>query len=224
MKKPKIGILGGIGPEATGQFYSRLISGLQRKGIISSNTDFPHIIINSIPAPELVFRNHSQDELEMYIKGLKQLEANKVDFIVIVCNTIHHFMDLLKTKIKTPILDLPEEIEKQLIQQDVKKITILGTPTTIQSDVFRFNSVENNTLTDAEIQILSEAILNFLIGNNKEEQINKVNKIARKYKDGSQVILGCTELSIMLGHNKEFIDTMDIMVETTIMKFLEFKQ
>ncbi len=50
----KIGILGGIGPEATGHFYLKLIKRLQETGRIKRNTDYPQIIINSIPAPELV--------------------------------------------------------------------------------------------------------------------------------------------------------------------------
>ena len=51
----KIGILGGIGPEATGEFYNKLIKRLQEKDLIKSNKDFPQIFINSIPAPELIY-------------------------------------------------------------------------------------------------------------------------------------------------------------------------
>ena len=68
----KIGILGGIGPEATGEFYNKLIKRLQERGLVKSNRDYPHIIINSIPAPELIYDKISDEDLNPYIKGLKE--------------------------------------------------------------------------------------------------------------------------------------------------------
>ena len=52
--KRVIGVLGGIGPEASVEFYAKLVKKLQESGMIKRNEDFPKIIINSIPAPELV--------------------------------------------------------------------------------------------------------------------------------------------------------------------------
>ncbi len=88
-------MLGGIGPEATGEFYSKLIRSLQEKKLIKNNKDFPHIIINSIPAHELISHKISDEELKPYIEGLKELDKFGVDFIVMVCNTIHLFYDEL---------------------------------------------------------------------------------------------------------------------------------
>ena len=44
MSKIKIGVLGGIGPEATGMFYLKLIKKMQADGLISCNGDFPQIL------------------------------------------------------------------------------------------------------------------------------------------------------------------------------------
>lgn len=71
----KIGILGGIGPEATGGFYLKLISKFQEKKLIRSNRDFPQIIINSIPAPELIYEKVSIRDLRPYLQGLGELDC-----------------------------------------------------------------------------------------------------------------------------------------------------
>jgi aspartate/glutamate racemase len=76
MKKIKIGVLGGIGPEATGEFYNKLISKLQDNGMIKSNSDFPQIIINRIPAPELI-DHASESDIEQYRKGIFGIRSDE---------------------------------------------------------------------------------------------------------------------------------------------------
>jgi len=116
----KIGVLGGIGPEATGEFYNKLIQKLQEKGLIKTNRDFPQIVINSIPAPELIHDKITKEELCHYIQGLKELDELGVDFIVMVCNTIHLYYEQLQQEINTPILDLRKELEDSLKRKKVK--------------------------------------------------------------------------------------------------------
>jgi hypothetical protein len=60
----RIGVLGGIGPEATGEFYNKLIAKFQERGLIKTNRDFPQIVINSIPAPELIYDTISDEDLK----------------------------------------------------------------------------------------------------------------------------------------------------------------
>jgi aspartate/glutamate racemase len=48
MKRPTIGILGGIGPESSAFFYKRIIELVQQRYSISSNTDYPHILLEHI--------------------------------------------------------------------------------------------------------------------------------------------------------------------------------
>jgi len=218
-KNKIIGILGGIGPEATGNFYLSLISLFQKRGLINSNTDFPQIIINSIPAPELIYEKISNKDLELYIKGLKELEKFGVDSIAIICNTIHLFYQKLQNKIKTPIIDLRKEIKNFLIEKNVKTITVLGTPITIKKGLYRFESFKYLDLNEEDVKSLAEGIFNFNKGFEKNKQKRTIQNIAKKYlKNGAEIIiLGCTELELMLkGVNIPKINTMDILLETII--------
>src|SRR3989338_9160267 len=127
MTPSTIGILGGIGPEATGLFYLALIRRLQEQGLIRRNQDFPRIVINSIPAPELVQDSPSQDDLRPYLDGLKALDRLGVDFIVMVCNTIHLYHDRLQQAITAPLMDLRAAVKQAMLRRRVP-VLLLGTP------------------------------------------------------------------------------------------------
>lgn len=219
MTQSRIGVLGGIGPEATGEFYNKLINKLQESNLIKTNTDFPQILINSIPAPELIYDTISKKELNPYVNGLKELDRIKVDFIIMVCNTIHLFHGQLQKKVKTEILDLRRELEKTIVKSKIKSALLIGTPTTVNSGLYDFDNIKIIKPNKAELKQLTKAIFNFNKGQNKQEQLKKVKKICQKYLvlGAETIILGCTEFAAML--DKEDIpkiNTIDVLVKAVI--------
>ncbi|MBC8495355.1 aspartate/glutamate racemase family protein [archaeon] len=223
----KIGVLGGIGPEATGEFYNKLIHRLQSEGLINSNQDFPKIIINSVPAPELVSTNIKEDELKEYLVGLKELDYLNTDFIVMVCNTIHLFHEKLQSEINTQILDLREEVKTFLIDNNIGEVLIIGTPQTVKSGLYNFEEIKTITPNNFELKKLSHTIFNYNKGFEKEKQIAISKDVCQKYLDRGvkKIILGCTEFAVMLkNENIPTINTVDILVDATIKRFILNKQ
>ncbi len=224
----RIGVLGGIGPESTAEFYTKLISELQRTGFIKSNKDFPQIVINSIPAPELVYEKITDADLSFYMEGLKELDKFGVDFIVMVCNTIHLFYDKLQNQITTPILDLRKEVEKAIKAKGVSSVLVLGTPSTIDKGLYDFAGIKSIKPTKSETEQLSTAIFSFNNGTDKEKQGKKVVEICNKYlSDGGTktVILGCTEFGLMLSNgNFDKINTIDVLVKATVERTIWVKK
>lgn len=213
----KIGVLGGIGPEATGKFYLSLINKMQK--YVNKNEDFPQIIINSIPAPELIYENVEKDKLKSYIEGLKELDG--CDFIVMVCNTVHLFYDEFQKCVKTPIIDLREEVKKEIFKKGIKNITVIGTPTTINSGLYEFEGINYHNPDADEQKMLTESIFNFNKGNDKNNQKKKAEMIINKYmSNGSEcVILGCTEFGVMLEDMKiPKINTIEVLVDIVVNK------
>jgi len=221
--KVRIGVLGGIGPEATANFYSKLIRKLQSEGFVKSNSDFPQIIINSIPAPELVGKI-SEENLDIYVKGLKELDDIGIDFIVMVCNTIHIYYERLQKEVAAPIINLPKEVEFFLRKNKVSSIFVIGTQETINGELYKFKGINYSAPNANDISILSKIIFDFNMGVDKNLQITKVKNICLKYlanKDCA-VILGCTEFCTML-EDETFnkINTIDVLVNSVIKTFLE---
>lgn len=225
MKNVRIGVLGGIGPEATSEFYSKFIRELQRQGLIKSNTDFPQIIINSIPAPELVYDDIPEEDLTMHIEGLRQLDALGVDFIVMVCNTIHLFYDKLQSQIKTPIINLRNEVKRILDYNMVKSIFILGTPSTVNKDLYKFEDKNCMIPNKEELRELGKSIFEYNLGNRKENQAEKVKNMCNKYIGQGKaevIVLGCTEVALML-EKEDFpkVNTIDVLVDAAVNRFIE---
>lgn len=219
-RNKKIGLLGGIGPEATGNFYLDLISRLQASGQVKENRDFPQIIVNSINAPELIGEKVSEKDMEPYLFGLKELEKFDVDFIFMVCNTIHLFYTTLQKKIKVPILDLRSIFERFLRLQQVKSIVVFGTPMTIKSGLYKYEGIKYVEPSEKDSKLLSQLIFNF---NKGLKQAPIINNLANKYlRQGAEfLITGCTEIALMLKNSDiPKIDPMDLVIEEIVSLYL----
>lgn len=226
MSNKIIGILGGIGPEATGRFYLSLIDRLQKSGQIKSNLDFPQVIINSIPAPELIKETISKKDLKPYIKGIKELERFGSDFIVMVCNTIHLFYDRLKKEINIPMINLRKEVGLGLKEKQIRSIVVIGSLGVINGGLYKYKDIETRDLSKNNINQIAKAIFRFNKGINKNKQAEIVKDIVTKHIKRTRVQLivsGCTEVSLMLKNtNLPILDTMDVLLEATIKRLNRF--
>jgi len=216
-----IGILGGIGPGSSIEFQSRLIAEFQERGLIKSNTDYPHYVLNSIPAPEPVGDNL---DLTEYINGVNHLEFCRSSFVVMICNTIHLHHEKLQKNLIIPIINLREEVKEYLEKEGVEFFTVLGTMMVLEKGLFHFSGTSRNELLEHEIVALEEAIFAWNMGQDKEHNKDIVIDLAKKYSKDSTILAACTEVSCMLeGSGIPFVDTMDILVDAVVEKYLEIK-
>jgi aspartate/glutamate racemase len=164
-------------------------------------------------------------DLEVYISGLKELDSLKTDVIVPVCNTINVYHKMLQETISTPILNLREEVRRELIKQGISKASVLATPSTIKNGLYSFDFIKYTAVNRKDLDILSKAIFNYNIGYKKDEQKRNVEEIYQKYLKQSEgtIIIGCTELSLMLGEKsrKRTVDTFDVLVDSTVSLYLK---
>ncbi|MGC8673563.1 MAG: aspartate/glutamate racemase family protein [Thermoprotei archaeon] len=229
MRQVKIGVLGGIGPESSAEYYLKLIKGLQQKNCVHSNPDYPQIIINSVPAREFPVEVDISKDLrdidQLYITGVKQLDQIGVDFVVIVCNSAHVFYKELADSIKVPILDLRDEVRKELLKRHIHKSVVLGTPWTIQTGLYDFEGITTLKLRSDDILQLYRSIYSFNLGNYDQPK-NTVKEMAKRYVEAGAeiVILGCTEVALMLQDEAlPVLNTVDVLVWSTIEKFCKLR-
>lgn len=210
-----IGVLGGIGPEATAIFYRSLIQELQLD--MHSNTDLPRIVINSIPAPELVRHPVTQEELAPYRDGLLVLDRLEPEFIVMVCNTIHLYLDEFRMRIRAPILDLRAVVRNHLVERGATRVGIVGTAATVTQGLYASDVYETLTPTTEELELLGETIVRFNRGERPDEQRQRAARVVdRLTGDGAQVVvLACTEFAAMLAGTPDTVDTIGLLVEAT---------
>ena len=218
----KIGILGGIGPEATGYFYITLINKLKKSGLIKKNKDYPQFFINSINAPELTSLEVQNSDIQLYIDGINELTTHKPDFIVMVCNTIHIYRDLLIQKSGfNNILSLRDIVKEELTKASLP-LCILATPLTIKNDLYRYNEFSYINLDAGDLKEITEIIINFNATGDKEKNKEKLIEIIKKQtKLGAKsFLMACTEISELLvdENNIQKLDSLEILLNFVLKK------
>ena len=104
------GIIGGLGPESTCNFYLNLCSKFRK-----NSNSYPSIVIDNVSFPcklerEIIQKSKKEEELLPFLKeSIRRLNKAQVDFIVIPCNTVHIFIDELRKESSTPILSIIDE-------------------------------------------------------------------------------------------------------------------
>lgn len=223
----KIGILGGIGPEATGYFYSNLINKLKKSGLIKENKDYPQFFINSINAPELTGLKVPDSDLQPYIDGIKELAIHKPDFIVMVCNTIHVYRDLIIKKSGfSNILSLRDIVKEELVGVSLP-LCILATPSTIKNDLYRYNEFSYVDLDVEDLEEIAKIVVDFNATGEKSRNKEKLEKIIEKQtKLGAKSFLvACTEISELLADENSIqkMDSLEILLNYVFKKIISSK-
>src|SRR5258708_349756 len=124
-----VGIIGGLGPETTAKFYLEIISNSQHQ----NNEARPPILMWSIPLPlgieeDLITRAQGEERyLPFMIDAAKRLEKGGADFIVIPCNSVHIFINEVRSSVNIPVLSIIEETLKFLKNKSISKVGLLAT-------------------------------------------------------------------------------------------------
>jgi len=204
-----IGILGGMGTQAGLDFCNKL-SMLNRGKIDQKYPLF--ILYNKSNIPGRPENLHKYNEvLKSLIKGCLLLQHSKCKFIVIPCNTAHHWYDDLQKRIKIPIISMPKEVWLHAKNKCKKnsKIGILATEGTLKTNVYNKFFYKDFKLVSPkkslQVQSVNKAIKYVKMGKikNAEKAIKPAINYLIKIKC-TKIILGCTELPIAIFAFKSF--------------------
>jgi aspartate racemase len=123
-----LGIFGGMGPEATADFYNKIVR------LTPAETDQEHIptLIYSLPqVPDRMASIRNQDPaiVPYLVEGVTRLENAGASFIAIPCNTVHYYFDYMQDAVSIPIIHMIRETVKEVSQHypDLKKVGLLAT-------------------------------------------------------------------------------------------------
>ena len=105
--KKLLGIIGGMGPEATSLFFKKILDFTDAR---IDQDHIPLIIYNypQIPDRVLWYNNIGNSPVPYIIEGMKKLESIGVDLFAIPCNTAHIWFDEIKKNINQSVLNMIE--------------------------------------------------------------------------------------------------------------------
>ena len=230
-----IGIIGGLGPEATSDYYKGLIRQVDAlKG--DQDLSYPEIIIYSVNMARFVgmLDKGDKDGAADYIAGaINKLAAAGADFAAISANTPHLLIKEISSKADIPLISIVETCRERARQMHLVRCGLLGTGFTMKSDFYR-EAFATYNIEIAVPGIDEIEIINRLIFNELEKGIFKdetrasllgiVNRMIDNYHIDS-LILGCTEFPLLFTDSGylgiPFLNTSQIHIEEIVKRCME---
>jgi len=165
-------------------------------------------------------------------EGIKNLISAGADFIAIPCNTIHIYFEMLQSFSKVPLLNIVDEVAKFAKEKSYKKLGVMATKTTIDNKLYdkylKKFGIEVITPTTEQIFEIAKIIHNVERGKILSEDKEKLREIAKSLenKGADAVVLGCTELPIVLKQEDcttKLLDSTQILAEATVKRATQYK-
>jgi aspartate racemase len=227
-----VGIIGGIGPESTIEYYRFIIEGYrQRRG----DGSYPSMIINSIDLKTLadaVLANQLQRVADYLVNEIHKLEKAGVDFGVIAANTPHIVFNEVRKRTSLPLISIVEATCEAAGKLNLKTVALFGTKPTMQgrfySDVFSRAGITlvvppADDQTYIHDKYMNELVHGAVLPETRARLLEIIDQMkAREVIEA--VILGGTELSLILPDAEHkglpFLNTARIHAEAIVTELL----
>lgn len=223
----KLGLVGGMGPESTIPYYRDIVYGVREK---VGSEYFPNLTIESINVFEVLklCEEEKYDDLTNYLlTAIKSLAASGAEIAALSANTPHIVFDELQKKSPLPLISIIDAACKEAKKDNYTKLGLLGTIFTMTKPFFKKPFTDNNIEIaipkEQELTFINEKISSELeLGIINDETRQVFLKIIERMRneDGIQaVILGCTELPLILNDKVTpvpCLDTMKIHIQALV--------
>jgi aspartate racemase len=223
-----LGVIGGIGPESTIEYYRHLIAAHRAR---KPDGSYPSIVINSINMRTLLNMIEADDRINMvtFLVGeIQKLASAGAQVGVLAANTPHIVFDELRRQSPIPLVSIVEATCQAAKALGLNRIGLFGTRFTMQGDfyprVFSAAQIELVVPQPDEQAFIHEKYMNELVkGAILAETRRRLLAIVDRMKKQDRIdglILGGTELPLILGDVTDrgipFLDTTRIHVEAAM--------
>ena len=233
MKGQAIGILGGMGPEASGYLYRLLIEKAISDFGAKHNDDFPEILLYSIPVPDFISSDEQKGKaLSMLEERVRLLNKTTISSLAIACNTAHILLPQLKKISNAPFVSMIDAVVDRVKKAGIKQVGILGTPSTIRSKLYQ-HALEKEGIAvvvpdEKDFAFMENVIRNVIRGKISKIDANVLVSLANKLKKrGAEgIILGCTELPLVFPNKYTLpvYNSVEILAVALLRKYYKIQE
>jgi aspartate racemase len=216
--KTTIGVLGGLGPHTTSVFYLDIIER-------ATNVSRPSICIYSVPVSlqkEQSFIENGSDKryFENLLKaGLTRLEKAGSTHVVLPCNTLHEFHDILSAQTTLKFPNLIKFVSKEIKEREWTEIFLLATSRTLSTKLYQNiltqEGIKIHTPSHQDQVLLDQAITTALQVKDTTTHKAFLNKLINK-TPCKNIVLGCTDLQLLLPHGPRTIDSTRVLADSVV--------
>jgi aspartate racemase len=199
-----VGLVGGIGPESTIDYYRRILEAWEREAPATS----PSIVIDSLDV-RLGLRLVEKDRtafIEYLMASVQRLAAAGVDFVAMTANTPHVVFDEITARATVPLVSIVEACAEEARERGLKRLALFGTRFTMEApmypEVFGRYGMTVIAPNDAERALVHDRYVNQLLnGEFRDDTRQEFLSLIVRLRDEERVdgvILGGTELTLLL--------------------------
>jgi aspartate racemase len=227
-----VGIIGGIGPESTIEYYRLIIAAYREQ---KPDGSYPAIVINSVDLTKLVgwFESNELSKVTEYLVGeIHKLARAGADFGLLSANTPHIVFDEIRRQSPIPLISIVEATCEAAKALGLKKVGLLGTRFTMQGrfypEVFSKAGItlavpQQNEQDYIHDKYMNELLKGVFLPETRERLLAIVDQL--KQREGIQgLILGGTELPLILRDATvggiPLLDTTRIHVKAVVAQLL----
>ncbi len=214
-----IGLIGGISWESTAIYY-QIINKEVNKRLGGAHS--ARVYMYSFDFEEILSYNQ-KDNLDAIgyrlVEEAIKLESAGAELLVLCANTAHRWIDLVQSNISIPIVHIGEATGKAICKANKNNVLLLGTKYTMEGDYIKgkLNSEYNIKVSVPEeedmLKINRIIYEELVVGDFKDSSKQILLNIIKKFEDIEGVILGCTELPLIISKN----DTEVSLFNTTVL-------
>jgi len=224
-KRELLGIIGGMGAQATACFYDVL----HNQQSVASEQEYLDILLYSKPSiPDrtaFITGKSTDSPLEHLIHAVKMLESADASCIVIPCATSHFFFNELVKAVEIPILNMLDETARYVKECRIKNVCLLATDGTLEGGYFQ-KAFEKCAITVTVPSERTQADLMDIIYDIKRgddvspEALESI--ITEALTGGAEaVVLGCTELCVITNKAWERNAVRSVVQNSAVINILE---
>lgn len=222
-----IGILGGMGPEATRECFDSIISHTPAD---SDQEHIPILVYNNPQIPdrtEAILRD-GEDPLPYLETSAKKLEEAGAELIIIPCNTAHYFLSDVRNAVDIEVLNMIKETLDLINSGD--KAGLLATTGTIRTGIYENYSMQGGEIITPSVEE-QETIMDAIYGEKGIKAGHKDEKLKGKLlgvaeslrkRGADYIIAGCTEMRLVLSDSDleemDLLTPMDLIAEKAVRK------
>lgn len=224
-RKP-IGVLGGMGPQASCRLYSLLTELAVAEYGADSNDSYPEVVLLSVPVPDFIGDDEKRPStLAMLQDRLRRAEALDPVCWGISCNTVHVVIPELQPVARAPFVSMIEEVADLAVSLGVGAIGLLSTPMTrrygLYRDALAARGMPSLDVTDEQAEAVEAVIRDVLSGQNGPAQAAVLGELGDELvrQGAGALILGCTELPLAFPRAAKpypVIDCLEVLARTLL--------
>lgn len=228
MKKKTIGILGGLGPEATVFMFNLIVAMTKAE---KDQDHIPILIYNNPKIPDRTgfFNDNGISPMNDLISSAQLLEKMGADFIIMPCNTAHYFYKDMTQNINIPFINMIDETAKYASEKlsRIRSFGLLSTIGTYSSRLYEESFEKQGLQIIVPDENLKNKIMQAITGKQgikagykKEPLMTLLEVIDNIASKGAHAIInGCTEISLVISEEHmdiPLLKPMQVLAEKAI--------